>query len=129
MKREFIGIMGKLTCELEDDMGEDVAIIKLGGQADIYTSPELNKILEAYLARGRANLLLDVEDLKYLDSSTLATLLRIQKKATSLGGGLKLLKLEGEPRKVFEVSGFLNILENFDERGAAIRSFKGSNEV
>ncbi|MDP8213829.1 MAG: STAS domain-containing protein [Candidatus Euphemobacter frigidus] len=125
MRREFIGIMGKLTCELGEEEG--MAIIKVGGQADIYTSTELSKILEAYLARGRANLLLDVEDLEYLDSSTLATLLRIQKKATSRGGALKLLKLTGEPRKVFEVSGFLNIFENFDDRGAAIRSFEGSN--
>lgn len=125
MRREFIGIMGKLTCELGEEEG--VAIIKVGGQADVYTSTELSKILEAYLARGQANLLLDVKDLEYLDSSTLATLLRIQKKAKSLGGGLKLLELGGEPRKVFEVSGFLNIFENYSSREEAIRSFLDQN--
>jgi len=121
MRREFIGIMGKLTCELGEEEG--MAIIKVGGQADIYTSTELSKILEAYLARGRANLLLDVEDLEYLDSSTLATLLRIQKKATSRGGALKLLKLTGEPRKVFEVSGFLNIFEKLRRSGSGNSKF------
>ncbi len=126
MKREFIGIMGKLTCELGEE-GE-VAIVTLGGQADVYTSPEMSKILEAYISRGQANILLDLEDLEYLDSSTLAALLRAQKKAKNLGGDIKLLKLKGEPRKVFEVSGFLSIFEDFSNREEALRSFAGSKE-
>lgn len=122
MKREFIGIMGKLTCELGEE--EEVAIVTLGGQADVYTSPEMSKILEAYISRGQGSILLDLEYLEYLDSSTLAALLRAQKKAKSLGGEIKLLKLEGEPRKVFEVSGFLNIFDTFSNREEALRSFK-----
>ena len=68
-----------------------------------------------------------MEDLEYLDSSTLAALLRAQKKAKNLGGDVKLLKLKGEPRKVFEVSGFLNIFENYSSREEAIRSFLDQN--
>ena len=122
MKREFIGIMGKLTCELGEEMG--AAIVTLGGQADVYTSPEMSKILEAYISRGQANILLNLEELEYLDSSTLAALLRAQKKAKTLGGDVKLLKLEGEPRKVFEVSGFLNIFDTFSDRDEALKSFE-----
>ena len=122
MKREFIGIMGKLSCELGDEGG--VAIVTLGGQADVYTSPEMSKILEAYISRGQANILLNLEELEYLDSSTLAALLRAQKKAKNLGGDVKLLKLEGEPRKVFDVSGFLSIFDNFSDRDEALKSFE-----
>jgi anti-anti-sigma factor len=121
MKREFIGIMGKLTCELGEEMG--VAIVTLGGQADVYTSPEMSKILDAYISRGQGNIILDLEGLEYLDSSTLAALLRAQKKAKNLGGDVKLLKLEGEPRKVFEVSGFLSIFDTFSSREEALQSF------
>jgi len=126
MKREFIGIMGKLICELGEEDG--VAIVTLGGQADVYTSPEMSKILEAYIARGQGKILLDLEELEYLDSSTLAALLRAQKKAKNLGGDVKLLKLQGEPRKVFEVSGFLSIFETFSDRNEALQSFSGSKE-
>jgi anti-sigma B factor antagonist len=122
MKREFIGIMGKLTCEL-GEAGE-VAIVTLGGQADVYTSPEMSKILEAYISRGQANILLDLAELEYLDSSTLAALLRAQKKAKVLGGDVKILKLEGEPRKVFEASGFITIFDNFSDRDEALKSFE-----
>ena len=122
MIREFIGIMGKLTCELGEEMG--VAIVTLGGQADVYTSPEMSKILDAYINRGQGNIILDLGDLEYLDSSTLAALIRAQKKAKNLGGEIKLLKLEGEPRKVFEVSGFLAIFDTFSNREEALKSFK-----
>ncbi len=122
MKREFIGIIGKLSCELAEEKG--VVIVTLSGQADVYTSGEVGKILEAYLARGQAKILLDMENLRYLDSSTLATLLKIQKKARAGGGGVRLLRLGSEPRKVFEVSGFLNLFETFEDREAAIQSFQ-----
>ena len=121
MIREFIGIMGKLTCELGEEEG--VAIVTLGGQADVYTSPEMSKILDAYINRGQGNIILDMEELEYLDSSTLAALIRAQKKAKNLGGEIKLLKLEGEPRKVFGVSGFLTIFDTFSSREEALKSF------
>ena len=121
MKREFIGIIGKLTCELAEENG--IVIVTIGGQADIYTSAELSKILDTYLARGQANILLDMGELEYLDSSTLAALLRIQKKARAAGGTVKLLNLGSGPQRVFEISGFLNLFETFPDREAAIRSF------
>ena len=122
MKREFIGIMGKLACELEEV--DNVVIVHLEGQADVYTSDEVAKILEAYLARGRKNILLDAEKLTYLDSSTLAALLKIQKKLKATGGNLKLLKLGGEPLKVLRTAGFLKMFENFDDRDRAMESFQ-----
>ncbi|MFH1038300.1 MAG: STAS domain-containing protein [PVC group bacterium] len=121
MKREFIGMIGKLTCELAEENG--VVVVTVSGQADVYTSGELGKIMEAYLARGQTNILLDMENLKYLDSSTLAALLKIQKKARAGGGNVKLLRLGSEPREVFEVSGFLNLFETFEDREVAISSF------
>jgi len=121
MKREFIGIMGKLSCELGEEGG--VAVVTLVGQADVYTSPEISKILEAYISRGQTNILLDLDGLEYLDSSTLAALLRAQKKAKELGGDVKILKLGGEPRKVFEASGFITIFDNFHDRDEALESF------
>ncbi len=125
MKREFIGIMGKLSCELGEESG--VAVITLEGQADVHTSEELKQILRAFLARGQSGILLDLAKLDYCDSSTLRVLLALQKEAKAAGGGLKLLKIGGEPRRVFEVSGFLDLFETFDSREEALRSF-GRNE-
>lgn len=121
MKREFIGIMGKLTCEMEEM--EDWVIAKLNGEADVDTSDELRKILQAYLQRGKRKILLDLEKLNYLDSSTLRVLLDIQKKINASGGSLKLLKLQGAPLKVFRMSGFLDFFENYQERERAWKSF------
>ncbi len=121
IKREFIGIMGKLSCELEETEG--AVIVHAAGKADIYTSNELTKILQAYLARGKKNLLLDCGKLEYLDSSTLAGLLKIQKEFQAAGGAIKLLRLNGEPLKVFEATGFLSLFENFSDREGALKSF------
>lgn len=121
MKREFIGIMGKLSCELGEENG--TAVVTLEGQADVHTSEELGRIIQAFIDRGRPRILLDLEKLDYCDSSTLRAFLTLQKKAKAAGGAIKLLKLGGEPRRVFEVSGFLGLFETFDSREEALSSF------
>lgn len=123
MKREFIGIMGKLACELGEESG--VTVVTLEGQADVHTSEELRRILRAFLARGQARILLDLTKLDYCDSSTLRVLLTLQKETRAAGGTIKLLKLNGEPRRVLEVSGFLDLFETFEDRPEALQSFAG----
>ena len=122
MRREFIGMMGKLICEAEEL--NDLVIVRLSGQADVYTSPELSRILEAYLRRGEINILLDLEKLAYLDSSTLRVLFDLQKKSEAAGGTLKLLKLQGPPLKVFQMSGFLQLFQTFQDQEEAEESFR-----
>ncbi len=124
MKREFIGIMGKLSCELGEEGG--VAVVTLEGQADVHTSMELQKILKALLVRGQNRILIAAGKLDYCDSSTLRVLIALQKKARAAGGAVKILRLAEEPRRVFEISGFLDLFETFDSRQDALRSFAGS---
>jgi anti-sigma B factor antagonist len=121
VKREFIGIMGKLSCELGEE-GE-VTVVTLEGQADVHTSEEVRRIVRAFLARGQARILIDAGELDYCDSSTLRVFLNLQKEARAAGGAIKFLKLAGEPRRVFEVSGFLHFFETFEDRPEALRSF------
>ena len=121
MRREFIGLMGKLSCEFEED--GDRLIAELAGKADLHTSRELGKLLAAYLDKGKNEILLDLDNLEYLDSSTLAQLLEAQKKARAAGGELKLIKPQKQPREVLQVSGFLNLFEIYDSRQKALDSF------
>ncbi len=115
--------MGKLSCELGEEAG--VVTVTLEGQADVHTSEEMKRILQAFLARGQSRILIDLAELDYCDSSTLRVLLTLQKQAKAAGGAIKLLKLGGEPRRVFEVSGFLELFDNFDNRKEALSSFGG----
>lgn len=124
MKREFIGIMGKLSCELGEEGG--VTVVTLEGQADVHTSEELNRILRAFLARGQARILIDAAGLDYCDSATLRVFLALQKEARAAKGAIRFLNLAGDPRRVFEISGFLHLFETFEDRQEALRSFGGT---
>ena len=121
MRREFIGLMGKLSCEFEEE--GDRVIADISGKADLHTSRELGKILGAYLEKGKNKILLDLENLEYLDSSTLAQLLKAQKRARAEGGALKLVSLQKQPHEVLQVSGFLNFFDVYDSRHQALDSF------
>ncbi|HOO76688.1 MAG TPA: STAS domain-containing protein [bacterium] len=103
-RKDVVGLMGKLSIQAEEK-GE-VVVIRLTGQADVFTSRDLDALGSAYLDRGLSGILIEASRLTYLDSATLSALLHLQKKAGERGGTVAVCGLGGEPRRVFELSGF-----------------------
>lgn len=68
---------------------EDFDLLKLSGEIDLRCSPKLRKKILASLKAGNA-LLIDLADLKYIDSSGIASLVEGYQtaKAAKLGYGL-----------------------------------------
>jgi len=89
--------------------------------------PEDVAILRAkllYLVKqGTANMVLDVVSLNYLSSICLATLLDVKKKATDLGGDLKLARINKLVRNLLEATNLIQKIETFDTVDAAVQSF------
>lgn len=104
MKKESIGIMGRLKIESRPEAG--FLVLVLSGKADVYTSGDLAKLGGEFIRQGQARIALDCSELEYLDSATLSALLSLQKAATAAGGRIVLFSLEGEPRSVFATAGF-----------------------
>jgi len=117
MKREFIGIMGKLVVESAEDDGN--LILTMSGEADVYTSDDMAKLVGGFIDGGKTAIILDFSSLTYLDSSTLSRLLSLQKKVKAAGGRIVLMGLAGEPLKVFQLSGFTELFTIVDDLQAA----------
>ncbi|MDP8248028.1 MAG: STAS domain-containing protein [Candidatus Tritonobacter lacicola] len=121
MKRKILGMMGKLEVVVREESG--VGIIEASGEIDVYNSGEIKKLVDAYIARGTSNILLDMRGVDYLDSSTISVLLVERERLTSHGGRLKLLGLQENPRKVFEIAKIDSIFDIYDNEEEALRSF------
>lgn len=121
MKRKILGMMGKLEVVVREESG--VGIIEASGEIDVYNSGEIKKLMDAYIARGTSNILLDMRGVEYLDSSTISVLLVERERLILHGGRLKLLGLQENPRKVFEIAKIESIFEIYDNEEEALRSF------
>ena len=66
--------MGKIDIDCRDE--KDNIIIDLAGQLDMYNSPDLSRLIDAYIEMGFKKLILNLKKFTYLDSSTISTFIQ-----------------------------------------------------
>lgn len=92
-----------ITARAQADGGTRVA---LAGELDLYRVPELAAALEA--ATGR--IVVDLQDVTFLDSATLVLLVQEHRRLQAAGHELIVLVGEQTPVTVFAITGFDRIL-------------------
>lgn len=124
MKRKILGMMGKMEVLVREE--GQVGIIEVAGEIDIYNCGELRKIIDEYINRKIARIVVDLGKVTYIDSSTIGVLLSEQKRLELQKGGLKLLNVKGAPRNVIEMARLQGVFAIFDDEKKAIESFGGA---
>lgn len=83
--------------------------LALTGRLDTATAPQLEEQIQGSLA-GAKKLILDFEQLEYLSSAGLRVLLTAHKAMMKSGGELEICHVNEIIHEVFEVTGFLDVL-------------------
>ncbi len=82
----------------------DLHIVEIEGEVDLYSSPELRKVLLQLTKEKTKTILVDLEKVKYMDSSGVATLVEALQQVRKYQGMLKLVNLRDAVKDVFELS-------------------------
>ncbi|TDJ06566.1 MAG: anti-sigma factor antagonist [Deltaproteobacteria bacterium] len=69
------------------------------------------------------SILLDFSDVEYISSACLRTLLTLTKKIKEQGGNIAITSLTKNVKQIFKVSGFDTILQLFEDKDEAVKSF------
>ena len=109
---------------IDMDIG-DVREITLIGRITLGQGVQkLREAIEAVLARGRRRLLLNFDEVFYVDSSGLGELVNTRRKVLDQGGEVKLMKLNQINRDLMQVTRICTLFEVFADENSAIESFK-----
>jgi anti-sigma B factor antagonist len=103
-------------------LGERRHSIEVSGVIDLFTAPELKRRLLA-LVDGDGELLVDLTNASYLDSTGLGVLLSAAKRSAQLGGSLVIAGAQPEIARVFHITGLdslFTILPTREEGLAAL---------
>ena len=100
----------------------DVNIVQVEGRLDTTNYGELEHHLSTLTENNEVFILMDMEKLEYVSSSGLRILLMFLKKIKAAEGRFMLCALSQDIREIFEISGFINIFEIFDDRETALKS-------
>jgi anti-sigma B factor antagonist len=93
----------------------DRVSLAVAGELDLATGPSLEQTAIGLLREQPGELILDLRQVTFCDSSGIASLLRIQRAAKRTGSGLRLQNVHGLVRQVLDlggVSGFLGLGES-----------------
>ncbi len=110
----------KIHMELQDD----IYIIQLAGRWDTYSTAEFENTCSEYIEKGMRRAILNLEQVDYISSLGLRSLLNIGKKLDPLGGVLIICHLHPHVHKLFVGSGFSRLFALFPDLVSAQQSFK-----
>ena len=94
---------------IEKKLDGDNLVISLEGRLDTMTAPELEEVIKGNVDGVKA-LTIDMTKLEYISSAGLRTLL-MAKKLLQNKGVVKVTNINEIVREVFEVTGFIDLLD------------------
>lgn len=103
---------------------DGVAVVALEGRIVLgEESNALRETVKGLLAKGQKQIVLNMDNVTYIDSAGLGTLVASHHSAKSQGAGLRLSNLGSKFQEVLQVTKLLTVFDVYDSEAAAIRSF------
>ncbi|HVN02902.1 MAG TPA: STAS domain-containing protein [Bryobacteraceae bacterium] len=102
----------------------DVVILDLDGRITIgEEATALRDTIKEMLDGGHRNILLNLANVSYIDSTGLGQFVGSYATVTSRGGQLKLLNLQKKLQELMQITKLITVFETFTGEAAALRSF------
>lgn len=102
----------------------DATIVGIIGDVDLYSSPEVRKVIMELIDKKTPHILVDLSRVSYMDSSGVATLVEGLQLIARYKGRLILFGLEDIVKSVFELSRLDKVFEIYPDEQSALGSLK-----
>ncbi|TGK82341.1 anti-sigma factor antagonist [Leptospira noumeaensis] len=113
---------------IREKSSNQVAIITIEGEVDLYNAKELKDILDDKMRKNQYEIVVNLEKVPFMDSSGIGTLVTAMYKLKKYHGNLKVCSVHGSVAKVFKLTGMESHLEVFDTEENAVLSLVEERE-
>ena len=107
-----------------EDKGTAVLLMIQEERLDAHNSGELKTQMLKLFEEGKTNLVVDLQSVRFVDSSGLGALVSGFKNASSRNGSLKLAGLQLQVKSMFELTRLHRVFEIFTDVDEALNSFQ-----
>jgi len=87
-----------------DRLDEETVVIRVSGESDLYTAPQLKGELLRAISAGALRIVVDLTRTTFIDSATLGVLLGGLKRLRPRGGEISLVLHDPNIKKIFEIT-------------------------
>ena len=95
-------------------------IVAVGGEIDVYTAPKLRDKITELVAGGAYDLVVDMQEVEFLDSTGLGVLVGGLKKVRAHSGSLQLVCNQDRLLKIFRITGLAKVFVIHDSADQAL---------
>jgi anti-sigma B factor antagonist len=92
---------------------DDGAVVHVSGEVDLATCPQLRDVLAELVDRGVHHLIVDLDQVTFLDSSGIGVLIGVLGRIREHGGSLRLTAPSPHVRRVLELTGITALLPTY----------------
>jgi anti-sigma B factor antagonist len=100
----------------------DAYVVELTGEIDVYTSPKVKDAVTELIDREHYNLVINLEKVRYIDSTGLGVLIGGLKRVREHGGSDNLVCTNPQIKKIFDITGLVKIFGIFDDEQSAMKA-------
>jgi len=116
-----------MTMKMTSSEVDDVSVVKLDGRIILGgESNSLREKVKSLLAEGKKKIVLNMADVKYIDSSGLGALVAAHVSSKAQGGSVRLCNLGQKFHEIMQLTKLLTVFDVYDTEAAAVSSFQSS---
>src|SRR6516225_1733742 len=104
---------------------DGMEVIDVQGEIDIYTAPRLRELLIDLVSKGSYQLVVNLDQVGFLDSTGLGVLVGGLKRVRAHDGSLDLVCTQQRILKIFRITGLMDVFGIHDTVDQAIAAAKG----
>ena len=113
-----------MALKMTDQMVDGVTVVAIEGRIVLgEESNALREKVKSLLASGQKKIVLDMQNVSYIDSSGLGSLVAAHTSARAQGASLKLSHLGSKFQEILQVTKLVTVFEVYPTEAAAIGSF------
>jgi anti-sigma B factor antagonist len=119
-----------MALEISQREVEGILILDMNGR--LVAGPDitdLRRAITSAVSRGNANVILNLKQVHYIDSTGLGALVIVHSTTQNAGGATKLMHLSKRSAELLILTKLSTVFEMFDDEQAAINSFFPDREV
>jgi len=106
---------------------EEFPVLAVAGEIDIYTAPLFKQAVVNLVSEGNTQVIIDLSDVTFMDSSGFGTLLGATKRLRPVGGGLHLAGANNTIQRMLHLTRLDTIMRVYPTAEEAVQAVRASD--
>jgi anti-anti-sigma factor len=108
--------------ERVDGLGEGTVVLALAGELDLAVGPRFRELVQGAVADAPSLVVVDLEEVGFMDSTMLRELLRAHREVGEVGGAMVVAGAQSSVRRLLELTGTADVFAVAASRDEALAS-------